>query len=100
MKTLQQYFKNYWQSHVSLPTEDSIREAVLLANQAIYELNQRDARSGIGRMGTTLVMVLLHNTQVAVAHVGDSRLYRLSHKGGLEQVSVDHEVGQREILRG
>ena len=100
VKTLQQYFKNYWQSHASLPTEDSIREAVLLANQAIYELNQRDARSGIGRMGTTLVMVLVHNTQVAVAHVGDSRLYRITHKRGLEQVSVDHEVGQREILRG
>jgi protein phosphatase len=100
VKTLQQYFKNYWQPYASLPTEDSIREAVLLANQAIYELNQQDARSGIGRMGTTLVMVLIHNTQVAVAHVGDSRLYRLSHKRGLEQVSVDHEVGQREILQG
>jgi protein phosphatase len=32
--------------------------------------------------------------------VGDSRLYRLSSKQGLEQVTVDHEVGQREILRG
>jgi len=40
VKTLQQYFKNYWQSHVSLPTEDSIRGGAL-ANQAIYELNQR-----------------------------------------------------------
>jgi len=47
-----------------------------------------------------LVMVLLRNTQVAVAHVGDSRLYRLSSKRGLEQVTMDHEVGQREILRG
>jgi len=53
VKTLQQYFKTTGSLTFSLPTEDSIREAVLLANQAIYELNQRDARSGIGRMGTT-----------------------------------------------
>jgi protein phosphatase len=99
VKTLQQYFQTNWQ-HNLLPTEDAIREAVLLANQAIYDMNEQDARSGVGRMGTTLVMVLLQSTHVAVAHVGDSRLYRLSHKQGLEQVTVDHEVGQREILRG
>jgi protein phosphatase len=100
VKTLQQYFQTNWQYNTLLPTEDTICEAVLLANQAIYDMNQQDERSGVGRMGTTLVMVLLQNTQVAVAHVGDSRLYRLSSKRGLEQVTVDHEVGQREILRG
>ncbi len=100
VKKLQQYFQTNWQSNLFLPSEDAIREAVLLANQAIYDMNEQDARSGVGRMGTTLVMVLLQNTHVAVAHVGDSRLYRLSGKQGLEQVTVDHEVGQREILRG
>lgn len=97
--TLQQYFQEHWTSQ-QLPTEDCIREAVYLANQAIYNLNQKDARSGVGRMGTTLVLLLLQDTQVAVAHVGDSRLYRLTRKRGLEQVTVDHEVGQREIARG
>lgn len=100
VKTLQQYFQTHWQYNLVLPTADAIRDAVLLANQAIYDLNQQDARSGVGRMGTTLVMVLVQNAQVAVAHVGDSRLYRLSSKQGLEQITVDHEVGQREILRG
>lgn len=100
VKTLQQYFQTYWQSQMPLPDEDTVREAVRLANQAIYNLNQKDARSGIGRMGTTLVLVLIQNDQVAVAHVGDSRLYRYSRYRGLEQVTLDHEVGQREILRG
>ena len=99
VKTITQYFQTHWQSQL-LPAEETIREAVLLANQAIYEMNQQDARSGTGRMGTTLVTVLLQNTQVAVAHVGDSRLYRLTAKRGLEQVTLDHEVGQREILPG
>ncbi len=99
VKTLQQYFQTHWQQS-QLPTEENIREAVLLANRALYDMNQQDDRSGTGRMGTTLVMVLLQDTQVAVAHVGDSRLYQLTRKRGLEQVTLDHEVGQREMLRG
>jgi protein phosphatase len=99
VKTLRQYFDECWISN-QIPTEDNIREAVYLANQAIYEINQQEARSGIKRMGTTLVMLLIHDTQAAVAHVGDSRLYRLTRKRGLEQITVDHEVGQREISRG
>lgn len=97
--TLRQYFQQHW-TNTQLPTEDSIREAIYLANQAIYEQNQQDARSGVGRMGTTLVMLLIQGNQAAVAHVGDSRLYRVTRKRGLEQVTVDHEVGQREINRG
>lgn len=99
VKTLQQYFQANWQS-AQLPSEEVIRQAVQLANKVIYDANQQDARSGVGRMGTTLVMVLLQDNQVAVAHVGDSRLYRLNRKIGIEQVTLDHEVGQREILRG
>ncbi|WGV25186.1 serine/threonine phosphatase [Halotia branconii] len=99
VNTLRKYFQTHWVGN-QLPTKDSIREAVNLANQAIYEVNQQDARSGVGRMGTTLVMLLIQDTQAAVAHVGDSRLYSLTRKRGLEQITVDHEVGQREIARG
>lgn len=99
VNTVQQYFQTHWVDN-KLPTEEQIREAVGQANQAIYKVNQQDARSGVGRMGTTLVMLLIQDTQAAVAHVGDSRLYRLTRKGGLEQITVDHEVGQREISRG
>ncbi|KAF3886308.1 MULTISPECIES: serine/threonine phosphatase [Nostocales] len=99
VSTLRQYFQTHWASN-QLPTEKDILQAVRLTNQAIYDVNQKDFRSGVGRMGTTLVMVLVYDTQVAVAHVGDSRLYRVTRKRGLEQITVDHEVGQREIARG
>jgi protein phosphatase len=99
VNTIRQYFQKTW-VETELPHQESIREAVYLANQAIYELNQKEARSGIGRMGTTLVMLLLQDNQAAIAHVGDSRLYCLTHKHGLEQLTIDHEVGQREIARG
>ncbi|MEA5513125.1 serine/threonine phosphatase [Nodularia sp. UHCC 0506] len=99
VKTLRQYFDEHWVEK-QIPLECMLIEAVHLANQAIYEVNQEEVRSGIKRMGTTLVMLLIQGTQAAVAHVGDSRLYRLTRKRGLEQITVDHEVGQREISRG
>jgi protein phosphatase len=98
VSTLQKYFNSYWNFN-HLPGIDIIREGVRQANKAIYDLNQKDARSGVGRMGTTLVMLLVQDTHVAVAHVGDSRLYCLTRRG-LEQITIDHEVGQREIMRG
>ncbi|GAX36642.1 serine/threonine phosphatase [Nodularia sp. NIES-3585] len=99
VNTLKKYCDEHWIAN-QIPTENMLREAVYLANQAIYEVNQQEVRSGIKRMGTTLVMLLIEGTQAAVAHVGDSRLYRLTRKRGLEQITVDHEVGQREISRG
>ncbi|MGG6263528.1 serine/threonine phosphatase [Leptolyngbya sp. AN03gr2] len=106
LDTLRTYFRQYWRDMdggihpAKLPSADVIRNAIQQANKAIYNVNQEGLRSGSGRMGTTLVMVLIHDTEAAVAHVGDSRLYRYTRKQGLEQVTLDHEVGQREILRG
>ncbi|MGJ3248775.1 MAG: serine/threonine phosphatase [Elainellaceae cyanobacterium] len=98
VETLKSYFKTRWTDQ--MPTDDMIREAIYLANQKIYELNQANACHGSGRMGTTLVMLLVQDTKAAIAHVGDSRLYQLTRKRGLEQMTIDHEVGQREISRG
>ncbi len=116
VETLQNFFQDYW-SHqeaahssqfgtpwnalaLQLPPSTTIRKGIQLANQAIFDRNQEDSRMGHGRMGTTLVAVILCGTAVAIAHVGDSRVYRYTRKRGLEQLTVDHEVGQREIQRG
>ncbi|NEO92310.1 MAG: serine/threonine phosphatase [Moorea sp. SIO3G5] len=98
VEVLQNYFKQNWQDE--FPTEDSLRKSVYVTNQAIFDINQQNARSGSGRMGTTLVMMLIQNTKVGIVHVGDSRVYRLTRKRGLEQITIDHEVGQREIQHG
>ena len=97
-ETLREFFQTSWENQ--LPHPDTIREGVLLANKAIFEINQKDGRSGSARMGTTLVAVLIQDTKFAVAHVGDSRLYRLRKGQNLEKITSDHEVGQREIKRG
>lgn len=97
-ETLREFFQTSWENQ--LPHPDTIREGVLLANKVIFEINQKDGRSGSARMGTTLVAVLIQDTKFAVAHVGDSRLYRLRKGQTLEKITSDHEVGQREIKRG
>jgi protein phosphatase len=98
VKTIEEYFKTHWSDE--LPSTASIREALEHANQAIYELNQQESRKGSRRMGTTLVMALVRDTRVAIAHVGDSRCYILSAKAGLQQLTLDHAVAPRSILQG
>ncbi|WLT38697.1 serine/threonine phosphatase [Synechocystis sp. B12] len=98
VKTLLEYFQIVMANR--LPDKNTITEGINLANQKIYEVNQSNASSGSGRMGTTLVMMLVKDTTMAIAHVGDSRIYRVTRKNGLEQLTVDHEVGQQAILNG
>jgi protein phosphatase len=82
------------------PEEDEVRAAVAAANTAIYEFNQERQREGSGRMGTTLVVLLVDGDRAVVAHVGDSRLYAVTSRRGLQLLTVDHEVGQQAIARG
>lgn len=105
-KTISNYFDEHWpapspsQANPPLPEESVVIEAVKLANQAIFDVNEQEARDGHRRMGTTLVLVLLQGTEGVVAHVGDSRLYQYNRRMGLQQMTIDHEVGQREMQRG
>jgi protein phosphatase len=94
--------KEYWRAHWQdvLPSEEEIIEAIYFANQALFEVNESNSSTASGRMGTTLVMVMVQDNQVAIAHVGDSRCYLLEKSSSLVQITLDHEVGQREILRG
>ncbi len=105
-KTLSDYFTEHWPHPLPgaepspLPSKETLVEAVKLANQAIFKINEEESRAGHERMGTTLVIVLLQGTEAVVAHVGDSRLYQHTRRVGLRQITTDHEVGQREIQRG
>jgi protein phosphatase len=75
----------------------AVREAIIRANEKIYQkgLDDPECRG----MGTTLVMAVLYNNQVTIAHVGDSRMYRFR-SSKLEQVTVDHTFLQELVDRG
>jgi protein phosphatase len=95
---LRDYFATRWGE--TLPDEQTIREGIVTANEAVFEINQKKSAQGSGRMGTTLVLVLVQDQNIAVAHVGDSRCYGITATQGLIQLTLDHEVGQQQILRG
>jgi protein phosphatase len=95
---LRDYFATRWGD--TLPDEQTIREGIVAANEAVFEVNQQKEAHGSGRMGTTLVLVLVQDRDIAVAHVGDSRCYGITPTQGLIQLTLDHEVGQQQILRG
>jgi serine/threonine protein phosphatase PrpC len=50
-------------------------------------------------MGSTVVGLLLAGETAAVAHVGDSRAYRLRH-GKLEQLTQDHTWVHEQVVAG
>jgi protein phosphatase len=79
------------------PLESRIGEAIRRANQAIHEAAH--SRPDYAGMGSTVVVALFRNGNVAVGHVGDSRLYRLR-AGRLEQITEDHSVVQELVSRG
>jgi PPM family protein phosphatase len=71
------------------PVEAQLANIVRQANRRIYDLAVADeSRRG---MGTTLTLAKVHGDEVSLAHVGDSRAYRL--RGGeLEQLTRDHSL--------
>jgi len=71
--------------------------AVHLANDMILETAQKSPeRRG---MGTTVVAALLSGRRLAVAHVGDSRLYLLR-KGEFRQITQDHSLVAEQVAKG
>ncbi len=75
----------------------AVHDAVALANENVF--NASNENSQYKGMGTTVVVVLFYDNRFTVAHVGDSRLYRLR-DGVLEQITRDHSLMQELIDRG
>lgn len=82
-------FSEFLQSWVS--------DAIVLANTYIYEASLYE--TDCGGMGTTIVLALHYKDRLTIAHVGDSRAYRLR-QGRLEQLTHDHSWLQEQIDAG
>lgn len=78
------------------PRGDELVRAVQTANQEILaESRANEARAG---MGTTVVALCLvpERQRAYIAHVGDSRLYRLR-RDELTQMTTDHTLGAQGV---
>lgn len=69
--------------------ENRLITGIKLANLRIHESAQREPR--LRGMGTTIVGILMIEEGVLIAHVGDSRVYRVR-SGKLEQLTDDHSL--------
>ena len=74
-----------------------LRDAIYRSNKIIYQTAQ--SQSNCEGMGTTIVACMFYDNKISVAHVGDSRAYRLR-AGQLDQVTLDHSLLQELVDRG
>ena len=81
---------------VQLPIPQAISKAVQDANSLIH--NRGTANKEFQGMGTTSTSLLLLPEGAMIAHVGDSRAYRVR-EGRIEQLSFDHSLAWELVRR-
>ncbi len=82
---------------LSASGEGTLAERIREANRVIFERSVTDRT--VAGMGTTLTAALVEQGRAHLAHVGDSRAYRLR-EDRLEQLTHDHTLVQRMVEEG
>jgi len=79
------------------PAGDRLASAMRLANAKVRKAAaENPSQQG---MGATIVAVQLEDERIILAHVGDSRAYRLR-QGELDQLTEDHSFVAEQVRRG
>ena len=77
--------------------EQDLAEVAKSANREIYRKAQEDSEHA--GMGTTFTGALVTGGEIAIGHVGDSRMYRLR-DGELERLTQDHSLVEEFVRQG
>lgn len=78
--------------------EEILRLAITRANTAIHQMSHDLPQ--LNSMATTIVALHLNGNIATIAHVGDSRLYRLDSNARLLRETDDHSVVEEEVRAG
>lgn len=73
-----------------------IENSTCVANDRISHQNDNENRQERERMGTTMVMSLIYGHEAYIAHIGDSRAYRIT-RTGCHQMTLDDDLASREV---
>src|SRR5690606_10237656 len=76
LESLLAYFERLGKGGIDLE-RDEAREQVTMAIRIAHRAVQRAAVGDLRDMGTTIAMMLVRGSSALLAHVGDSRVYRL-----------------------
>lgn len=79
------------------PEAWAVQSTLEKTNLAIYNTAKSDTK--FASMGTTIVLALFHQSIATIAHVGDSRIYRLR-DGRLSLLTHDHSLLQQQVEMG
>ncbi len=75
-----------------------LHQAIQAANMAIYRMG--NSVDELREMGTTATVAIIQDeTEMTVAHVGDSSLY-LFHSGALIKITRDHTLAEQMVADG
>ena len=74
-----------------------LMDKVAQTNSAIY--NAAESQPQYSGMGTTLITALFYDNKVTIAHIGDSRVYRLRGED-FKAITRDHSLLQEQIESG
>ncbi len=97
VKIISEYVINSYRRKITIQDFVKImKNALLSANITLYDM--AESQEGLKGMGTTAVAVIVMGDEVAVAHVGDSRLYLVGDE--LKQITRDHSIVQSLIESG
>jgi serine/threonine protein phosphatase PrpC len=88
-------FSNY---SGSIDPEEIMTVAIDRANTAINQMASELPQ--LASMATTIVALHISGYTATIAHVGDSRLYRLDREGRLYRETQDHSVVEEEVRAG
>jgi protein phosphatase len=84
--------ENRYPDSISIQIENS----TCVANDLISMRNDSENRQERERMGTTMVMSLIYGHEAYLAHIGDSRAYRIT-RTGCHQMTLDDDLATREV---
>lgn len=76
---------------------NQIISGIQMANSAIYEKGQQNAQQR--GMATTISSIRINGNVMTLAHVGDSRIYRVR-DGSLERLTMDHSLLEEQLKHG
>ena len=78
--------------------EEVMRLAIESANKAIHQMSSEIPQ--LASMATTIAAVHVNDNIATVAHVGDSRVYRILPDGTIRRETADHSVVEEEVRAG
>lgn len=91
--------RNYFAPGGSEDTEEHLRAALTEANALIHSAARQFEAKAAG-MGTTIVVAVVREDMLTIAHIGDSRAYLMRRGESIRQVTVDHSWVEEQVRRG